>query len=534
MEATQVATPEVQMSLKKEEPVFRAPKKRKKWLKLLVVLLVLGLMSGVGVFFLRRAEGNMTTGEQYTLAPAQRRDLKVTVDGTGTVQAIQTYQVGALVTGEVLEAPLEVGDRVEKGDLLYRIAPGKAQTALQQAQLSLRQAKLDYAEKTVNLTPRASASGVVQKVYVRKGDLVSPGTAIAEITDTSTMTITLPFHSMDAQSISPGQSAQVTLSGTMETLTGSVESVSSADVVGVGGTLVRLVKLRVNNPGAITAGGAATATVGEISCASSGSFEENMRQTVVAQASGEVTEVLVTAGSQVSAGSALVTLGGSTVQTAMEYAEIAIENAQITCRQAQESLEGYTITAPISGTVIEKNIKAGDKVDGIDSGKLAVIYDLSCLTFPMNVNELDIGKVQPGQEVEITAAALPGEVFRGVVDRVSINGTTTNGFTTYPAVIRIEEYGDLKPGMNVSAKIQGDMISDALTVPVSSVSRGNKVMVAPADAIGENGSLSDPALLEERVVRLGISDDQFIQITDGLEEGDMVAYQDAGMIKAGG
>ena len=72
--------------------------------------------------------------------------------------------------------------------------------------------------------------------------------------------------------------------------------------------------------------------------------------------------------------------------------------------------------------------KAGDKVDGASSGTLAVIYDLSSLKMEMNVNELDIGKVRPGQTVEITAAALPGQTFRGVVDRVSINGTTTNGF----------------------------------------------------------------------------------------------------------
>ena len=114
-----------------------------------------------------------------------------------------------------------------------------------------------------------------------------------------------------------------------------------------------------------------------------------------------------------------------------------MENAQLTCQRARDALESYTIIAPISGTVIEKNVKAGDKVDGIDSGTLAVLYDLSCLTLQMNVSELDIGKVREGQQVEITADALPGQTFRGVVDRVSINGATTNGFTTYPATILV-------------------------------------------------------------------------------------------------
>ena len=65
-------------------------------------------------------------------------------------------------------------------------------------------------------------AGVVQQVHVQKGDLVSPGTAIADITDASAMKVTLPFQSADAAGIAPGQSAQVTLSGTLETLPGTV------------------------------------------------------------------------------------------------------------------------------------------------------------------------------------------------------------------------------------------------------------------------------------------------------------------------
>lgn len=66
-------------------------------------------------------------------------------------------------------------------------------------------------------------------------------------------------------------------------------------------------------------------------------------------------------------------------------------------------MDDYNIKSPIAGTVIEKNFKAGDKVDGASSGTLAVIYDLSYLELEMAVDELDIGKVEVGQEVRITA-----------------------------------------------------------------------------------------------------------------------------------
>ena len=95
----------------------------------------------------------------------------------------------------------------------------------------------------------------------------------------------------------------------------------------------------------------------------------------------------------------------------------------------------------------------------------------------MNVNELDIGKVQPGQTVEGTAAALPGEVFTGTVERVSINGTTTSGFTTYPVTVVIEDYGDLKPGMNVSAAIRCETAEGAVSVPVGAVSRADSRLI---------------------------------------------------------
>lgn len=62
---------------------------------------------------------------QYQPVPVQRQDLTVSVDGSGTMTPIESYQVGALVSGEILEAPFQDGDRVEKGQLLYRIDPGQ-------------------------------------------------------------------------------------------------------------------------------------------------------------------------------------------------------------------------------------------------------------------------------------------------------------------------------------------------------------------------------------------------------------------------
>ena len=484
-------------------PTWKAPKKKRRWPK--VVIAVLLVLAALFFFVIRPmlGAGKELLAGAYLTSTAQMQEMTVSVSSTGTIQPIDSYNVSGMVTGEVLEAPFEVGDQVEKGDVLYRIDPGSAETALQQ----------------------------VQKLHVKKGDLVSAGSPIADISDTSTMTFTVPFQSADAQRIAVGSSAQVTLAGTLETLTGTVESVANADLVGNGGALVRQVKIRVQNPGALTTSTTATAKVGSIACAGSGTFEANLTQTVVATGSGEVVSLNVSAGSRVSAGQVLATLGGFSAQTSLENASISLQNAQLSLQNAQDALDNYTITAPISGTVIEKNFKAGDTIDNNSltaaGGTLAVLYDMSTLTFEMKIDEKDINKVQVGQEVTITADAVEGVTFSGVVDTVNINGTTVSGQTNYPVTVVINDPQDLKPGMNVSADIIVERAGTVLCVPVDAVNRGSDkptVQVAQEGALDENGNVVDPSKLETREVTLGRNDNDNIEITSGLSEGEIVVW----------
>ena len=506
----------------KSAPLWTGPKKRRKWLKrLIVIAAVLALLFWMVIRPM--LSGPAVMSGAYQPVQAQRQDLTVTVSGSGTVTPIESYQVSSLVTGEILESPFEDGDQVEQDQLLYRIDPGSAQTALQQAQLSVQQAQMNYDTLASSLQVKAIGGGVVQTLHVQEGDLVSAGTAIADITDTSTMTLTVPFQAADAAHISAGQTAQVTLSGTLETLSGTVESVASADQVGSGGALVRQVKIRLTNPGALTDATTATARVGSYACAAGGTLSPQLRQTITAAASGEITSLNVSVGSRVSAGTVLAAIGGESAENSLADAALAVQNAQLSLQSAQEALDSYTITSPISGTVIEKNLKAGDQLNGGDSGAMAVIYDLSQLELQMDVSELDIGQIQPGQTVEITAEALPGQTFTGVVEKVSVNGTTTDGFTTYPVTILLSEYGDLNPGMNVSAHIIVERAENALCVPAEAVNSDGTVLVAGEGAFAEDGvTIADPSKIESRPVTLGRGSQDFVEITSGLEEGETV------------
>lgn len=539
METTQTAPETTQTPAAPEtepSPLWTGPKKRRKWIKrVLVIAAVLALLFWIVVRPM--LGGTAAVSGAYQTAQVQRQDFTVSVSGSGTVTPIESYQVSALVTGEILESPFEDGDQVEKDQLLYRIDPGSAQTALQQAQLSVQQAQMNYDTLASSLQVKAIGGGVVQTLHVQEGDLVSAGTAIADITDTSTMTLTVPFQAGDAAHISAGQTAQVTLSGTLETLTGTVESVASADQVGNGGALVRQVKIRLTNPGALTETTSATARVGTYACAAGGTLSPRLRQTITAAASGEITNLNVSVGSRVSAGTVLAAIGGESAENSLADAALAVQNAQLSLQSAQEALDSYTITSPISGTVIEKNLKTGDQLNGGDSGAMAVIYDLSQLELQMDVSELDIGQIQPGQTVEITAEALPGQTFTGVVEKVSVNGTTTDGFTTYPVTILLSEYGDLNPGMNVSAHIIVERAENALCVPAEAVNSDGTVLVAGEGAFAEDGvTIADPSKIESRPVTLGRGNQDFVEITSGLEEGETVLLpiqSQGGMASAG-
>src|SRR5699024_9314097 len=140
----------------------------------------------------------------------------------------------------------------------------------------------------------------------------------------------------------------------------------------------------------------------------------------------------------------------------------------------QDSYDNYTIKAPIAGQVIAKNYNVGETItrDSNSENTLAVIYDLSSLTFEMSIDELDVSQVEVGQSVVVTADAFEGETFSGTVTNVSLESTYSNGVTTYPVTVTMNDGLDkLLPGMNVDGVITLAQADDVLTIPVDALMR---------------------------------------------------------------
>ena len=527
--------------LKQTPPAAPSPKKKKKKKKwLLPVLLLVAVIIAAPFVLQSMATGQAAGVGTYLADTATVRDLTVTVSGSGTVQPIDSYKVTALVKGEVLSAPFEEGDVVEKDSLLFQLDAGDVENTIARSQLGVEQAQLAYDQllrnqKDTRLT--ANANGVIQTLNFDPGDNVSAGTAVATILDNSTMKLTVPFHATDAASFTVGQAASVAVDGTTEVLMGTVDEISATNSVGPGGTLVRNVTVKVPNPGALDVTSTGTVTVGGATCAASGSFEYAANKQIVAKTSGELAELYVKEGDPVTDGQLIGTFKGDTISDQIENARLNVQSAQLSLQSARDSLDNYTIKAPISGTIIEKNYKAGDNVDPSTSATagtspyLAVIYDMTTLTFDMSISELDIGRIQVGQAVEISVDSLEGQTFAGVVDKVNINGTTANGKTTYPVTVKLDGNGTdllaqgLYPGMNVSARIIVEEVGQRLTVPVDYVVRGNTVLVALPGAMDDKGNLVDRSKIEERAVTLGKNSEEYIEILDGLQEGETILQE---------
>ena len=497
-------------------------KKKKRWLKILIVLVVVAAVV-VGCVSNMTKNVNNQLSSSYLVATAARQDLTVSVSGTATLQPADSYNVTTLLSGDIVSAPFEEGDLVAKDTLLYTMDSSDAQDSMDRAQISVQQAQLAYQQAQEALHPTATISGTVSEIYVHNGESVNAGAQLAKIVANTELSIDFLFPFAAPSDFYVGQSATVFVDGYAGSQMGTVTYVSNSSAITSNGKQAVSVRVRLNNPGAVSDAVTASAVIGNYSSYGQSPVSMPASTIVYAAGSGTVNDFTKLAGSTVTKGEVLCTVESETIRDQIENARLSLQSAQLSASTAADSVDDYNIKSPISGTVIEKNFKAGDKVDGASSGTLAVIYDLSYLKLEMAVAELDIGKVEVGQRVEITADALEGQTFEGVVDKVSINGTTTNGFTNYPVTIIIEDYGDLKPGMNVSAEIIGEEIPNALCIPVDAVDRGNTVTVPGPGALNEDGTaVVDITKLETKEVTLGRSDDEYVEVTGGLEAGDVV------------
>jgi cobalt-zinc-cadmium efflux system membrane fusion protein len=170
----------------------------------------------------------------------------------------------------------------------------------------------------------------------------------------------------------------------------------------------------------------------------------------------------------------------------------------------------FSLTSPISGTVVERNATVGATV-GSDATVFKIV-DISSVWIDANVFEKDVARVKLGQQVNVSVTAFPGAVFSGKVILVS----TVVDPDTRSVKVRTEVQnhdGRLKPDMFANVEIITDVNRTSISIPQTALlNDGGQAVVFVAAGSG----------FEKRTVTPGIQSDDRIEITSGLKAGDKV------------
>ena len=239
--------------------------------------------------------------------------------------------------------------------------------------------------------------------------------------------------------------------------------------------------------------------------------------------------------------------------------QAAVQSAAANLAKARKDLGRTVITAPMDGVVSLLSVKKGEKVAGNSFNvgtEMLRIADMSKIEVRVDVGESDIPKVTLGDSAIVTVDAYTDRKFKGIVTQIasSNNGAatqttlanTTTDVTNYKVYVRLlpESYSDLlgkgsfpfRPGMSASADIQTNTHRDVLSVPINAVTTReikDSTAVEKKPAGGEPSADDDlevvvfvlnekDGTVKKVRVKTSIQDINFIEVTEGLKQADMV------------
>jgi len=479
-------------------------KKKKIIIRIIVITLIVAVAAVLGFKFLKK-DDNKDQKAAVQTSRVTRGDVELTISGSGTVEPNERYEIIPLVNGEIISCPYEVGDYVNEGDVVYTFDKTDAELSLRKQQNSMESSTMSYnktKDEAKKLTVKAKGTGTIRDITVKKGEKVKANQQIATIVNDKIMEVELPFNAEQLKSIAVGDMATISSSALMSTMNGTVTHIDSAPTAHETGAAMYNVTVEFENPGGITKdamlGGAVN---GQIS-GGSGKAQYTYEGTVTTEIEGTVESINFKNGDYINNGDTVVRLSSSELSNTLRNNEITYENAKLAMEDQMNKLDDYSVTSPISGTVITKNSKAGDTIDRTNSSvTMMVIADISKLKFTLPIDELDVSKVSVGQEVKITSDAVEGKEFIGYITEMAMEGSSSNGVTTYEAKVTIDNPGELKPSMNVDAVIVVESAQNVLRVNTSDIktARGKSYVFVKAKdgsedknkAFDKNGNMPD-------------------------------------------
>lgn len=210
----------------------------------------------------------------------------------------------------------------------------------------------------------------------------------------------------------------------------------------------------------------------------------------------------------------------------LKQARAQVLQSQASLQQLQEQLSYTTITAPMDGVILSRDVEIGDAVSSIlVLGSTATLVmtegDTTQVYVQGKVDEADIAHVYMSQPARIKVESFRDRVFNGKVTKIAPLGVEKDNVTTFEVRVSIDNgSGELKANMTANAEILLDEHKNVLTVPENAVSYDNQknAYVSIPDRSQKEGSRKIP-------VKVGLSNGSVTEIASGLKEGDQVVLQ---------
>ncbi len=543
-------------------------RKRNKTVRNAVIAAVVVAAVAVGIFFLYRfLTKKEKTDAQIQSAPVQISSIQSKVQGEGGARSKESSAITLAQGGVVQEVLVNVGDRVYAGQPLYVVRSQAAEDAVTAAEENLRlalegveslQKDLASIEKgRADLTVRAPFAGKLIEVgEFPEGTDVAPGAAVATLVNDKVLKLSLYFSYAYDGSINAGQSVEVSVPAVMRSFIGKVDQVNKIHYISPEGADHFEAVISFTNPGSLTEGMAATATLtaGDgtaIYPYKNGETKYYETRKLTAKTGGPLVSSKLLQYAAVNAGDTLLTVSPETLDESIRTKQKEIDAANERAKEmsdklddARKALENFNAVAPIDGTVTactlvpEAEVKAGDTVITISNDTTMIVE--------ITVDDRNISFVKPGMTVDLNG--YDGNVYTGVVTKIdmSLGGNSMgSGMTNYPVTLEVDNAGGtLLAGMWLTYSVVTSQSDNCMVVPMQSVkyvpgADGETAAVVfvqaetrPDNAVDVEMSAPDPSSTPSYPtekdgyyavpVTIGLSDNYNVEIVDGLSEGQSV------------
>ena len=444
--------------------------------------------------------------QSYTVAPGTIHTL---VSGSGVLEQVDEEDVTVPAGVEVDEVIAEAGDTVSKGDLLAKVDMASVVDTLSstQDQIKTLDKKINSAKSdTASTSVTTSVGGRVKKIYAQVGDNV-----VSSVTENGALALLSVdgYMAVDFESdgCARGDAVTVTLSdgtavkGTVESATLGTVTVLVSDngpamdeevtVADAAGKTLGTGKLYIHSPVAVTG---YVGTVKSISC------KEN---------------------ANVTAGSTLMTL--SDTKTSANF------DALLRQRQDLEDTLTGLLTIYRDGAVLASQDGLVTSVEydkdtatSATETQILTLYPQKQMTVTISIDETDILSLKEGQEAQVTVSSVSDDAFTGSVTSISKVADTSTGVTRYSAEVTLDREEGMLVGMTANVDVRIEGTENALIIPVDALHQNSAsyyVYTGYDEAQKRYTGRTD--------VTIGMQNDDYVEITSGLNEGDTVYYTEA-------